>query len=164
MQTATRPAASGGDVGTLGRRALAAVVDHALVALLASVALVPLALFARADTSLLAGVGTVVWFGYFSVLETLAGQTPGKRALGVTVVTEDGDRPDAAAAVGRTLFRVVDWLPAGYLLGVVVLVAGGDGRRVGDRLAGTRVVRTPSADDEAPGGTADPFGADGTTQ
>ncbi|ESP89214.1 RDD family protein, partial [Candidatus Halobonum tyrrellensis] len=121
------PPPNGADLRTLGRRAVAAAVDHALVALLAAVAGVPLAVFGRVEPSLLVGVGTVVWFGYFAGLEALAGRTLGKRLLGLTVVTDAGGRPDAAAAAVRTLCRVVDWLPAGYLLGAAVVAVGADG-------------------------------------
>lgn len=98
-----------------------------------------------ADASLLAGVAAVIWFGYSAGWEARAGRTPGKRLCGLAVVTAGDGRPDAAAAALRTLARVVDWLPAGYLLGAFV-VAADDGRRLGDRVAGTRVVHVDARD------------------
>jgi uncharacterized RDD family membrane protein YckC len=78
---------------------------------------------------------------YYSVDELLSGQTLGKRVFGLKVVTVSGHRPDGRAVALRTLGRVVDVLPAFYLVGWIAM--RGPHRppqRLGDRLAGTIVV------------------------
>jgi uncharacterized RDD family membrane protein YckC len=79
---------------------------------------------------------------YYFALESAVGQTVGKRLLGLRVDSAGGGRPSAPAVAGRTLLRVLDWLPAMYLVGFVTMLATGARRqRVGDLAAGTVVAR-----------------------
>jgi uncharacterized RDD family membrane protein YckC len=81
-------------------------------------------------------------FGYFALFEVLwKGQSPGKRFLGLRVVRDGGYPIDGRAALVRNLLRVVDFLPALYLVGIVTLFASRKGKRVGDYAAGTFVVK-----------------------
>jgi uncharacterized RDD family membrane protein YckC len=57
------------------------------------------------------------------------------------VTTATGEAPGLAPCAVRNLLRYVDFLPAGYLLGALVAATSADGRRVGDRVAGTLIVR-----------------------
>jgi len=80
-------------------------------------------------------------FGYFALFEAFGnGRSPGKRALGLRVVRDGGFPLDGRGALVRNLLRVVDFLPAFYFVGIVVLFAGRAGKRVGDYAAGTIVV------------------------
>ena len=79
---------------------------------------------------------------YFVYTEGTYGQTLGKRALGVVVVTEDGDPIGYGEALVRNVFRVVDALPAFFLLGAAVILVTERGQRVGDLVADTVVVET----------------------
>jgi len=79
---------------------------------------------------------------YYFTTETATGQTVGKRLLGLRVVRTDGSRPSAAAVAGRTLLRLIDWLPALYLTGFITVLATGPRRqRLGDLAARTGVAR-----------------------
>jgi uncharacterized RDD family membrane protein YckC len=83
-----------------------------------------------------------VVLAYYFVFEMAVGQTVGKRLLGLRVVRADGSRPSVAAIAVRTLLRLVDWLPALYLLGFLAMLATGARRqRLGDLAAKTRVAR-----------------------
>ena len=77
---------------------------------------------------------------YFVVLEGTVGATLGKWVVGVRVIREDGARPGLAKSVLRNLLRVVDGLPAFNIVGIVLIVHSPEHARVGDRVAGTRVV------------------------
>jgi len=80
---------------------------------------------------------------YYFVCETLWQQTLGKKLLGISVVGEQG-KPTAGQVMTRTLLRIIDILPALYLIGFISLLATGERRqRLGDLAAHTRVVRTP---------------------
>ena len=79
---------------------------------------------------------------YHVVLEGTGGQTVGKRVVGIAVVSEDGGRCSYAAAAVRTAFRFADWLPAGYLLGLLSIALTERRQRLGDLAADTVVVRT----------------------
>nr|WP_282594642.1 RDD family protein [Halomarina salina] len=134
----------------LGRRALAVVVDLLLCYFVLEA--IPLALvvwllpgLAEANTTALF-VGSVVALAPVSVVygfyfEWRYARTPGKELTGLVVTTPDGIPPGIVACGVRNLLRYVDFLPVGYLLGVLVAGLSSDGRRVGDRVAGTLVVR-----------------------
>jgi len=78
---------------------------------------------------------------YYFTTEAATGQTVGKRLLGVRVVSADG-RPSAAAIAGRTLLRIIDWLPLLYLTGLISIgVTGPRRQRLGDLAAGTLMAR-----------------------
>jgi uncharacterized RDD family membrane protein YckC len=124
---------------------------------------VPRALAWLADTMLRFGVLAVAaWaltmLGYFGwgllliiafVLEWLApaafevwadGSTPGKKALGIMVLHDDGTPINGSAALVRNLLRAVDFLPFGYGFGLVAVLLSRDFKRLGDIAAGTVVV------------------------
>jgi uncharacterized RDD family membrane protein YckC len=71
------------------------------------------------------------------------GQTPGKRALELRVVSADGAPVGWLAAFVRNLLRTVDALPIGYGFGLVASLSDPYGRRIGDMVAGTVVVHAP---------------------
>ena len=80
-------------------------------------------------------------FAYFFGTELVWAQTLGKRLLGLRVVRADGSHAGAGMIFIRNLVRLVDWLPAFYVVGAVAVFATGERRqRLGDLAAGTRVV------------------------
>jgi uncharacterized RDD family membrane protein YckC len=80
------------------------------------------------------------WF-YPVVFEVLRnGATPGKKAMGVRVVHDDGTEVGWQAAVIRNLLRAADFLPVCYAIGLVSMLMTRDFRRLGDLAAGTLVV------------------------
>ena len=134
------------DAGIM-RRVLAAVIDCVVLSAI-DVAIIYLTMqicgLAIAEFGLLPK-GPLVAFlvvqnvGYL-VAFTASGQTLGKMAVGIEVVTSD---PDELLDVGRALKRTVAWLvlvcPAG--LGLLSTLLSHDHRGLHDRFAGTRVVR-----------------------
>lgn len=82
----------------------------------------------------------VEWF--YPVVFELSGwaATPGKRALGLRVVMDDGMPVTLSASMLRNLLRVVDFLPMIYATGVLFMLWRADFRRVGDIVAGTLVI------------------------
>ena len=82
-----------------------------------------------------------IYFLYHPVLEVvMQGRTPGKRMAGIRIVTERALTPDAGALVIRNVFRLVDSLPAFYVLGLVVAMFTARQVRIGDLAAGTLLV------------------------
>lgn len=80
----------------------------------------------------------IVSFAYFTFLEGSSGQTIGKRMVGIRVVTSKG-RITYREAYLRTLGRFVDGFLF-YLIGFLLIILTKKGLRLGDRMAGTRVV------------------------
>ncbi|MCA9684381.1 MAG: RDD family protein [Myxococcales bacterium] len=80
------------------------------------------------------------WF-YFVLFETLwSGRSPGKRALRLRVVGQDGHSLTVLDSVLRNLLRAADFLPFGYAIGLVIMGRDPMFRRFGDMVAGTVVV------------------------
>ena len=69
--------------------------------------------------------------------------TPGKRALGLKVVMDNGLPVTPAASLARNLLRFADFLPLLYGLAVASLLLRGDCKRLGDIAAATLVVYRP---------------------
>ncbi len=68
------------------------------------------------------------------------GATPGKRAMGLTVLNDDGTPVRWAASLTRNLLRALDFLPVFYFLGFLSMVMNRDFKRLGDLAANTLVV------------------------
>lgn len=80
------------------------------------------------------------WF-YPVLFEVLNhGQTPGKKSMGIAVVNDDNTPVGWSASIVRNFLRIVDFLPAGYITGLVAMTLNRDFKRVGDLAAGTVVI------------------------
>lgn len=131
----------------LASRALALGID-----LLVQVTLLVVGFFVLAgvldfvDSTLAAALALVfallIVIGYPVVLETATrGRTLGKLAFGLRVVREDGGPIRFRHAFVRALLAVVEiWITYG-VVALVTSLASAKGKRVGDFLAGTVVVR-----------------------
>lgn len=137
-------------LASLPERALAAVVDDVVV-LAATTVLATAAMYVGALTGGLAlGVGAgVVAIASFALSigyrwwaeARCGGRTLGKRFLALRVVQANGTPLLSWQAFVRNVTRVVDQLPLFHLLGAVCIVIDPKGRRVGDMIAGTVVIR-----------------------
>jgi len=142
---------------SVGRRGVAIAIDYLLI----SLAMAPVMqrywpdLLERAmaggpdiwaDVAIAHLIGAAAVVTYTAVAEGLFGRTLGKHLLGLEVRSIEG----AAAltwrqAIVRSALRVVDELPAVYIVGLISILVGPKPQRLGDRLAGTMVVRRSSA-------------------
>ena len=93
------------------------------------------------------GVATVFWLCmvayllYHPVIELLRhGDSPGKRMMGIMVVSIDGSRPTGKQVLVRNLWRVIEFLPFAWLLGLWTMWRSPENARIGDARANTRVV------------------------
>ncbi|MBV9314658.1 MAG: RDD family protein [Pseudonocardia sp.] len=135
----------------LPSRALAFAIDLAVMCAGFLVLLIgTVASLTSVDEALAAAVVLVLWLlvfvGYPVIVETLSrGRSLGKMALGLRVVREDGGPIRFRHALTRGLAGfVVDFGVFSFFTGAVGLIASlasERGRRVGDMLAGTVVVR-----------------------
>jgi uncharacterized RDD family membrane protein YckC len=122
-------------------RALAWAIDLGIRFGILSACSVLLGLLGSAGLGVYLVVLFLVMWGYPILCEGLFnGQTPGKRALELRVVSTDGAPVGWLAAVVRNLLRTVDMLPFGYGCGLVCGLLDARGRRLGDLVAGTLVV------------------------
>jgi uncharacterized RDD family membrane protein YckC len=83
----------------------------------------------------------LLFYGYFAGFEAFwHGQTPGKRLVGLRVLSVTGRPARVDEAILRNLVRVVDQLPGVYAIGIVTMLVSSRNQRLGDLAAGTVVV------------------------
>ena len=97
--------------------------------------------------------------GYGMALEWFwRGQTVGKRLLGLRVIDAENLRLHFSQIAIRNLLRVVDVLPASYMVGGMAMFFSARAQRLGDVAANTVVVRLPrEARPDAEAALAAPF-------
>jgi uncharacterized RDD family membrane protein YckC len=134
----------------VGSRVLAGFVDYMLQAVLQIVWF-----FAALTAGFSTGHGaaaTIVFFlgaflvdwAYFAGLEiAMHGRTPGKKRIGLRVVSREGGTAGRSALLTRNLLRPVD-----LFIGVPMMALDPLSRRLGDRLANTLVVYDRAPADE----------------
>lgn len=90
-------------------------------------------------------------WGYFVGSEMLmSGRSLGKRALGLRVVSHHGLPVGLGDSLLRNLLRGADFLPFGYVLGVLCMVFDTRFRRLGDLVADTLVIYEGKAELKEP--------------
>ena len=147
------------ELAGLGSRFLALTLDLAIQAGVALVVIVAAEVLSRplartlawaqldktvyvAALTLLALATFALFFGYFIVFELVwSGQTPGKRALGIRVVRDEGFPVDLGAAVIRNVVRIAELVLGMYVISALVTLLSPENKRPGDFAAGTVVVR-----------------------
>jgi uncharacterized RDD family membrane protein YckC len=83
----------------------------------------------------------LLFYGYFAGFEAFwHGQTPGKRMIGLRVLSVTGRPARIDEAILRNLLRVIDQLPGVYAIGIVTMLVSARNQRLGDLAAGTVVV------------------------
>jgi uncharacterized RDD family membrane protein YckC len=142
--------ANGEELAAPSSRILAALVDVALLSALDAVVLyftLRLLGLATAQVFELPLVPLLAFFlllngGYFIAFTAVGGQSIGKMALGIKVISQEDTSVPIGRATVRTLAYLVSALPlgAGFLPGVI----SADRLALHDRLAHTRVIRPSS--------------------
>ena len=72
-----------------------------------------------------------------------SGATPGKRAMGLKVVMDNGLPVTPAASITRNLMRYADLMPMANGVAIFSMLVRADGKRLGDLAAATLVVHLP---------------------
>ena len=156
------------EIAGVGSRALAALIDMLVLVGSALGVFIVLGIIAGFGVTigsiggalLLLG-GFAVWTGYFILFEGLRqGQTPGKRMVGIRVVSDTGNAVSLGAAAARNLLRIADFLPPPYLIGALLVALHPRGKRLGDMVAGTVVARDRPSDAGRPPAARHPAGPD----
>jgi uncharacterized RDD family membrane protein YckC len=138
-------------VAGLGRRTLAALIDHAILLVIdifvffATLRMTALTTEEWRSLPLLPFLAFLVFMklAYFSAFTAMGGQTIGKMAARIRVVADDQQIVDPARAIKRTLTGVVSLATLG--LGLIPALIAPDRRALHDRVAHTHVVDLPSA-------------------
>jgi uncharacterized RDD family membrane protein YckC len=158
----TRPTRD--DTSVIGARIGAQIIDNIIMAIIFGVIFF-----------VMGGIGSVVGGGIGNAISTIGlllglvgtllywflleglwdGYTVGKKLFGIKVVEEDGHECSLGSAFVRNLLEIIDGLFY-YLIGFIVMAISDKRQRIGDRLAGTTVVReTPRDIDQSEDASAD---------
>jgi uncharacterized RDD family membrane protein YckC len=129
------------------RRLAAAAIDHAILLVIDLTVVyftLKMAALALNDWRQLPPVPLAAFLGlvkaaYFGAFTLVGGQTIGKMATRIRVVSEEGGALDATRAIQRTAVGAVSLLAAG--IGFLPMLIAPDRRGLHDRVARTRVVR-----------------------
>lgn len=121
-------------------RALAWLIDALIrYTLLFIIAMITIWLGDFGTGLLLLSMFLLEWL-YPVVFEVQRLATPGKQRMGLMVVHEDGTPLSWGSSMIRNLLRVVDFLPALYMVGLLSMMLTGRFQRLGDLAAGTLVI------------------------
>lgn len=83
----------------------------------------------------------IIRWGYFFVAEYFfGGKTVGKKLIGIRVIQENGHSITLVSSFIRNLLRIIDMLPSGYFLGIIMVFLHPRHKRLGDVASGTMVV------------------------
>ncbi len=89
--------------------------------------------------AIMIGIFIVEWF-YPVLFEIRSGATPGKKAMGIAVIHDNGTPVAWSSSLVRNLLRTADFFPLFYGTGLLAMLANRDFKRLGDLAAGTLVV------------------------
>jgi len=164
------------ELAGLGSRFCAIFIDTLLIVLIVLALIVLLLVLGIASVPFTAGLGPGHWVGwllavwilvtalvsdgYFIFFElVMHGQTPGKNAMKIRVIRDDGTPMTINENLVRNILRLVDFLPAGYAVGTVVMFFNPLCKRLGDVAAGTIVVKEGQLDYRANADKKTPLGS-----
>ncbi len=137
------------EIAGLGERIAARCIDLAGFAILAVITLVVMGAAQMAMSGIAAIIIFFIFLAIFVFYDlvceiTMDGQTFGKKALKIKVISIDGTQPTLGQYIFRWLFRMIDFgFPFGW--GIVALVSVAvtkNHQRLGDLLAKTTLIKT----------------------
>jgi len=93
---------------------------------------------------------SLIYLLYHPVIELLMrGNSPGKKKAGIRCIDRQGEAPGSGAIVLRNIMRFIDGIPGFYTIGLVSVLITKDRVRLGDMVAGTRMVVAADQSDKA---------------
>ncbi|MEX2542368.1 MAG: RDD family protein [Trueperaceae bacterium] len=132
---------------SVGWRAVAAIIDAGVLFAVAYAVAVFTGGITETGFELQGGpafLSFLIWFVYYAAMEATLGASLGKFLLGLRVVKEDGAPIGWPAAIVRNVLRVVDGFLF-YLVAALLVWGSHKRQRLGDRVAGTVVIRQRNA-------------------
>ena len=135
----------------IGERALARLIDYTIFLALYFASFIVTGMFTRgALNSATLAIGVAIWLVlcvFYDLITEIFfnGQSVGKRAMKIKVISLNGRRPSVGQYLLRWVFRLIDFGLSGGSLALIFIIMTDNGQRLGDLVAGTVVVWiTPS--------------------
>jgi uncharacterized RDD family membrane protein YckC len=122
----------------VGRRFVAILLDSIVFGIIYAIIDV---ILGSKQLTLTYGIGGIIYFLYFIIMEATTGATLGKMALGLRVVKLDGTPIGWPDSLVRNILRIIDVLPTAYLVGAILIWSTSRNQRLGDLAARTLVVK-----------------------
>jgi uncharacterized RDD family membrane protein YckC len=131
------------ELGSLGDRIIGAIIDY-IVVIAYLIIMMAVFVYRSSDVSpyvFILLLLPVVFYDLISEL-LLNGQSLGKKAMGIKVISISGDQPSLSQYLIRWVFRLVDFTLSSTMVAVVMVAATEKKQRLGDLIAGTVLVKT----------------------
>ncbi|BAU56112.1 RDD family protein [Mucilaginibacter gotjawali] len=131
------------EIGGLGERILARIIDFVIFIPFLFIGIFFSVSGSQTAIIIFYAFLALIFVFYDLVCEVFFnGQSLGKRAVKIRVISLDGARPKFSQFLLRWLFRMVDFSLTGGLCGLVTAAVTENGQRVGDLVAGTVLIKT----------------------
>lgn len=128
-------------LASVGERISASLLDFLFLFVTYMILIIILGLFGK--SIFLVMLFTIPLLFYTLLFEVfMNGQTPGKKIMKIKVSTVDGSAPAFLNYLIRWMFRLVDISFTYGICGILCIVIGEKGQRLGDILAKTTVIKT----------------------
>jgi len=137
------------EIAGLGERIAARCIDLGIFLVLAVITLI---LMGAAQVGMSGSVSMIIFFIFLAVFVfydlvcelTMDGQTLGKKALKIKVISLDGGQPALSQYILRWLFRTIDFgIPFGWgVVALISVIATKNHQRIGDILGKTTLIKT----------------------
>jgi len=143
------------EIGGLGERILARLIDYAIFILILVLFLICAGIAGKANGGIFTVIMVIVYIVLFVFYDLLCelfmnGQSIGKRLMKIRVISLDGRRPTFGQYLLRWLFRIVDFTLTIGGCALISAAVSAKCQRVGDIVAGTTLIRTsPRAQKES---------------
>lgn len=132
------------DLSSVGERIVAYIIDMLII--IAYFILVSILFFnrslGRASDTLIYVVILPALFYHLGSEILMNGQSVGKKAMKIKVISLDGGSASLGQYLIRWVFRLVDFTVSSWLAGLIAVAATEKRQRVGDLVAGTTLIRT----------------------
>lgn len=131
------------EIGGLGERILALLIDYAIFFGLAIIGAILAAGLPGIAVKIYFIIIGVIFVFYDLLCEVFFnGQSLGKRVMKIRVISLNGARPRFSQYLLRWLFRLVDFGLTSGICALITTVMTENGQRVGDLVAGTVLIKT----------------------
>jgi len=138
-------------------RAKAWIVDGLIKGFVAFAVAIAFSIFGELGQGLFLIAWFLIFWLYPVIFEATLGATPGKIAVSLRVVHDNGTPVGWPAALIRSLVGFVDSLPLGYGFGLIATLVHPDFKRLGDMAAGTVVIHTGKKQSRSFDGDVEPI-------
>jgi uncharacterized RDD family membrane protein YckC len=125
---------------SVAERIVAQLIDYALFGGYALIFLLLIGKMVNSTAYYIVASLPMLFYDLFCEI-SMNGQSAGKKVMGIRVVKDDGSEPEISGYFLRWVFRIFDTVGTAGAVATLTTVINGKGKRLGDIVAGTRMIR-----------------------